>query len=230
MFILFSGRACWKPVSWGTPARLQLWLRATSAPVASFLGKSPWFCSPTWSEAWKGHFSFWCWFQEAHHFPCFGRAFSEAMPQQSGFPGQWALETDQEWEPPCEKTKTSHLYLPLYNCVPPCLQSCGDVGVEGLEQENAFPRDSFKRDKTQSDNYVVSSLLLTHLPQPQQELKVKLPLKLGVSKLSQPEFPEGRTWAKVSVVPFYEEGANSGSLPDGERVWGRDAVRTNEPI
>lgn len=74
--------------------------------------------------------------------------------------------------------------LCIYNCVPPCLQSCGDVCVEGLEQENAFPRNSFKGDKTQYDNYVVSSLLLPHLPHPQQELKVKLPLKLGVSKLS----------------------------------------------
>lgn len=116
---------------------------------------------------------------------------------------------------PVRKQRQAIYYLPLYNRVPPCFQSCGDVCAEGLEQENAFPRNSFKGDKTQSDNYVVSSLLLLpHLPHPQQELKVKLPLKLGVSKLSQPEFPEGRTWAKVSVVPFYEEGANSGHLPD----------------
>lgn len=73
-------------------------------------------------------------------------------------------------------------YLPIYNCVPPCLQSCGDVCVEVIEQENAFPRNSFKGDKTQSGNYVVSSLLLPYLPLSQQ--KVKLPLKLGVSKLS----------------------------------------------
>lgn len=83
----------------------------------------------------------------------------------------------------CENRKTAIYWLPIYSCVPPCLQSSGDVCVEGLEQENAFPRNSFKGDKTQFDN-VVFSLLLPHLPHPQQELKVKLPLKLGVSKLS----------------------------------------------
>lgn len=163
--------------------------------MASFLGKSPWFFSSTWSEAWKGHFSFRRWFQETHHFSSSGRAFNKAMPQQTEFPGQWVLETYQEWEPPGRIERQAIYCLPIYNCVPPCLQSCGDVCVEGLELENAFPRNSFKGDKTQADNYVVSSrlLLLPHLPHPQQELKSKTASQAVSFQIVLAEFPEGRT-------------------------------------
>lgn len=216
MLILLSQRGCWKPVPWGSPAHLQPWLGATPSPDGCISGQPATALQAPAVRQGRGLAAS-ALLSGGSSLSFLGGEPSARRPlKRPDSQGRECWRQAKSENLPVGKERQATQDFSLSNRVSPCLRSWGDVCIEGLEQGNAFPRSSSKGDKTQPYNGFVSSFFLSCPAH--SGVRSEAASQAGKFKLPWPQFPDGRAWVEISVLPFYEEGPNPGSLTEGERV------------